>query len=282
MKFCFILATTLVIGLFCSEKIKAEQRSGASDILRFGVVPQQSATKLAKRWVPLLNYLSKKTGYTIHFVTAKDIPTFEQRCANEEYDLAYMNPYHYVVFHGSPGYKAIAKEKLKYLKGIIVVRNDSSIEKLTDLGKSELAFPAPAAFAASIITQANLKKKGIQYTARYVSSHDSVYRTVAKGLFPGGGGVMRTFNNVDPEIKNQLRILWTSKGYSPHAIAVHPRVSEEAVKRILESMKTMHLDPQGRQILNKLSFKGIVKADNKEWEEIHDLRTESLDNLINK
>jgi phosphonate transport system substrate-binding protein len=282
MKRYIILFIALFVGLACSVKGKAEQRNGASDILRFGVVPQQSATKLAKRWVPLLNYLSEKTGYTIHFETAKDIPTFEQRCANGEYDLAYMNPYHYVVFHENPGYKAVAKENLKYLKGIIVVRNESPFENLANLDKSELAFPAPAAFAASIITQANLKEQGIQYTARYVLSHDSVYRAVAKGLFAGGGGVPRTFNNIDPEIRSQLRVLWTSKGYSPHAIAAHPKVSEEVVMRILHSMKTMHLDPQGRQILNNLTFKGIVEADNKEWEEIHALRSEYLDDLINE
>ena len=103
VKYYILLLVFLFIGLACSEQIKAEQGSGASSILRFGVVPQQSATKLAKQWVPLLNYLSEKTGHTIHFATAKDIPTFEQRCANGEYDLAYMNPYHYVVFHESPG-----------------------------------------------------------------------------------------------------------------------------------------------------------------------------------
>ena len=42
----------------------------------FGIGPQQSATELAKRWTPVMQYLSEKSGVTLQFTTAKDIPTF--------------------------------------------------------------------------------------------------------------------------------------------------------------------------------------------------------------
>jgi phosphonate transport system substrate-binding protein len=66
--------------------------------LSFGVVPQQSATELAKAWIPLFNVLSESAGLGLRFATAPSIPIFEQRLAAGEYDLAYMNPYHYTVF----------------------------------------------------------------------------------------------------------------------------------------------------------------------------------------
>ena len=43
--------------------------------LSFAIVPQQSATKLAKLWSPILRYIGEKSGYTLVFRTAKDIPT---------------------------------------------------------------------------------------------------------------------------------------------------------------------------------------------------------------
>lgn len=240
--------------------------------LSFGIVPQQSATKLAAEWTPVMSYLSSQTGYQIHFMTAKNIPTFEERCKAGEYDLAYMNPYHYTNFHDSPGYIAFAKQKLKSLKGIIVVRKDAPNLELKSFAGKTLVFPSPNAFAASIITRAHLAGQGIDFTAKYVSSHDSVYRGVAKGLFPAGGGVPRTFNATEDDVRNQLRILWTSKGYTPHAIAAHPRVKEEIVKNILQVLTEMDKTPDGKKLLDKIKFKGIVPAHNNDWDDVRSLK----------
>ena len=56
----------------------------AQEAYRFGVVPQQSATKLARTWVPFLRLLQEKTGIELRFATAPDIPTFEKRLAQGE------------------------------------------------------------------------------------------------------------------------------------------------------------------------------------------------------
>lgn len=62
---------------------------------------------------------------------------------------------------------------------------------------------------------------------KYVSSHDSVYLNVAKGLFPAGGGVKRTFNNIPKETRKQFKVLWTTDPYTLHAIAARPDIESE-------------------------------------------------------
>ena len=98
--------------------------NGAENALSFGVVPQQSASKLAKLWIPILTAVGERAGVEIRFKTAPDIPTFEQRLARGEYDLAYMNPYHFTMFNQKPGYRALARARDKRIKGILVVRQD--------------------------------------------------------------------------------------------------------------------------------------------------------------
>ncbi|MEM7252850.1 MAG: PhnD/SsuA/transferrin family substrate-binding protein, partial [Pseudomonadota bacterium] len=117
-------------------------------VYRFGVVPQQAAKQLARSWGPLFAYLSRKTGHRFVFATAPNIPEFERRVAAGEYDVAYMNPYHYTVFGDNPGYRALAKAMNKQIRGIVVVRADSPITSIGELDGETLAFPAPAAFAA--------------------------------------------------------------------------------------------------------------------------------------
>ena len=52
----------------------------------FGVVPQQSAYRLAQMWTPLLQHLKQETGLSLSFITAKDIPSVEDELTAAKYD----------------------------------------------------------------------------------------------------------------------------------------------------------------------------------------------------
>lgn len=246
--------------------------SAAEKILTFGVVPQQSASKLATLWAPIIAHVTQQSGIQIKFSTAPDIPTFEKRLSAGEYDIAYMNPYHYVVFHQSTGYNALVKARDKAIKGIIVVAKDSPIKGFSDLNNMKLAFPAPAAFAATILTQSDLSKHDVTFTPEYVSSHDSVYLTVAKGIYPAGGGVLRTFNNVDRAISDKLRILFTTPGYTPHAIATHPRVNTTDAQKIQQALTSMEASETGNLLLHSIKIKGFERANDSDWNDVRALQ----------
>lgn len=237
----------------------------------FGIVPQQSSAKIARLWGPLIKQLSDNTGLTLKLVTAKDIPTFESRLAKGEYDFAYMNPYHYTVYSHKPGYLALAKQKDKSIRGILVVRKDSDASTLADLAYSTLAFPSPAAFAASILTRAELSAASVPFSPRYVSSHDSVYLAVARGLVPAGGGVVRTFNNTDPEVRDQLRIFWKTPKFTPHAFATHPDVPSQDYEKLQAALASLDQTDAGKALLKAINFKGIEIATSDSWNDVRAL-----------
>jgi len=247
---------------------------------KLGVVPQQSAKVLAKLWTPISQYLSANTGLKIIFSTAKDIPTFEKRLLEGEYDIAYMNPYHFTVFNQIPGYQAIAKEQNKRIKGIIVVAKNSSVKQLSDVNGSELAFPAPAAFAASVLPRAKMRDLGIELTPKYVSSHDSVYLGVANGFFIAGGGIMRTFNNLEQSTREKLKILWTTPGYTPHAIAVHPEMNSEIADKIQNAILSMKDTAKGKKLLESVKFKNLGEATSSDWDDVRALKIKLLEHML--
>jgi phosphonate transport system substrate-binding protein len=245
----------------------------------FGIVPQQSAAKLAENWGPVLAYLGDRSGTELKFRTARDIPEFERRVAGGEYDFAYMNPYHYTVFSRKPGYRAFAKAANQPIRGILVVRVDSPIQSPAELAGTTVAFPAPAAFAASVLTRAYLTNAGIPFTPKYVSSHDSVYRAVAKGLYAAGGGVIRTLDSVAPDVRAQVRILWTSDAYTSHAFAAHPRVPAAIVTALTKAMMEMGDTDTGRTLLAPLSIGGFESATDPDWDDVRALGIDLLRNL---
>lgn len=269
--FC-VLPSTWVFAQQGSEK-------DSQRIYTFGVVPQQSALVLAKKWLPILNYLSEKTGYKFQFKTTVTIPEFERALRDNAYDFAYMNPYHFTVFNENPGYEALLKQGQKQIKGILVVHRDSKIQHLTELESLKIAFPAPAAFAATVIPQSVLKQQGIKHDSVFVSSHESVYKNVAYGNFKVGGGIERTLANAPPEIREKLKVMWRTQGYTPHAIAASPDIENVVMQTFTEAFMSLNKTHQGKALLNNLKFKSIEKAKNSDWDDVRDLEINLLDNL---
>lgn len=264
---------SLLVAVFCLAPLLWQAPAAAQSDLIFGIVPQQSASRLAQIWVPFLDHLSQKTGARIRFATAKDIPTFEACLAKGAYDVAYMNPYHYTIFHDVSGYQAFARQAKKQLRGLIVVRDDSAYRQLEDLNEQAIAFPSPAAFGASVIPRAEMKNRDMIIRPAYVKSHDSVYRAVVAGLFPAGGGVLRTFGNVPENLKSQLRILYRTDTYTPHAFAAHPRVDDSLVAAIAAHMLVVHAEQPN--LLLPLGMAGFEPAKNADWNDVRALKLQN-------
>ena len=258
-----LLAAALVpLAAFALAGTAAAQ---ATQPYSFGVVPQQSATRLARDWLPFLEAVSQRSGIALRFATATDIPTFEGCLSQGAYDFAYMNPYHYTVFAKSQGYRAFAHQRGRRLRGLIVVRAESEIEDMAQLAGLEVAFPSPAAFGASAIQRAELRQLGIAISPVYVKSHDSVYRAVESGLYPAGGGVTRTLEAAAPEVRGALRVLHTTRAYTPHAFAAHPDIPAAAVEAVGRAMVEMAVDDP---VLAHLGMEGFMAAVDSDWDDV--------------
>jgi len=243
----------------------------AERVLSFAIVPQQSSAALAETWGPVLAWLSQESGVSLSFATSKDISAFEQKLAAGEFDFAYMNPYHFTVYNQNPGYRALARAKGETIKGILVVHKDSPVKNISDLSGDTLVFPSPAAFGASILVRAELRRNGVQFKPKYVSSHNSVYMNVARGFYPAGGGVLRTFELLDAQYRDDLRVLWESRPYTTHAIAYRSTMDPIVAKRVGSAMQKMSLDPVGQGLLKAIGFTGFETAADADWDDVRQL-----------
>lgn len=242
----------------------------AGEIYTFGIVPQTSVSRVAKEWTPILKYLEERTGKQFRFATTSSIPLFSQRLAESKYDFVYMNPTDYIKYQDKDRYHAIVRARDFKLKGIIVVRKDSPLEKLDELNNKDLAVPAHA-FASDTLTRAALHSSGLSVTISPMASSDAVYRAVALGHATAGGGMLRTFNSAAPEYRDQLRVLWTSEGYTAQAFAAHSRVPNEVVQAVQEALIDMGDDPQARKYLKAIAPEGLDYGRDEDWDDIRKL-----------
>lgn len=243
----------------------------SAKVLIFGVVPQQSPLELVKDWQPIVSYLENATGEKVILKVERSIPEFEKTLYSGGYDIAYMNPYHYVIAHKRQGYVAVVRDE-KNLVGILVTKKNSGLNDVSMLKGKSFLFPAPDAFAATLLTKYELLKKyGIDINKeknyRYVNSHDSVYKGVSRGIGDVGGGIERTFNNLDDkETKDALIILYKTKAYPSHPFALNKSMPEQLKNKMTKAIVEM---PDS--LLASLSMKHLVSIDDSEYNAVRDI-----------
>ena len=93
----------------------------------------------------------------------------------------------------------------------------------------------------------------------------------AKRNKPFHDGIQRTFNNMPESIREQLRILWKTPGYTPHAFAAHPRLLGVVVKHTADALIAMSTNEEGGNLLKNLNFNPIGSAKDEDWDDVREL-----------
>jgi len=252
------LLTSIIFLLASTNTTQAKNSKNEVKIYTVGIIPQFEVRKLFGIWRPVLDHLQTATGLKFKFKSAKSIPEFQKKLIGGEFDFAYMNPYQSVLTQKTQGYIPLVRDHSKNLQGILVVRNDSSINDIKQLEGNTLAFPAPNALGASLMLRAELMNlHHIKFNSSYVKTHDSVYLNVIYKKVAAGGGVEKTFNWQNPEIKNSLRIIYRTQSVAPHPLAVHPRIDMKAATKVQRALLNMDNTEKGKKLLAKIPIKKI-------------------------
>lgn len=232
----------------------------------FGIVPQYSPQQSAQQWQPLIDHIKDTTGIPLRFATASRVSAFEERVMAGEYDFLYLNPLMYLQARKRVGYRALARDNA-LSHGVLVVRRDGP-RSLAELAGKAIAFPAPAAVGATILIRRDLKFAGILHDLAYLGTHESVYRSVLAGQYAAGGGILKTFQQSAPEIRQELRVLHQTAPFVAHVIAVHPRVPAAEAARVRRILLTLHTT---RTLLQPMGFGRLIPVRTRDFAGLKDV-----------
>ncbi|MFK7949767.1 MAG: phosphate/phosphite/phosphonate ABC transporter substrate-binding protein [Saprospiraceae bacterium] len=279
-----ILCSCFMLLFFaCNENteptttIEETEQTSTRKVLKIGVVPQFSPKRIMTIWSPIIEELEEKTGYKFQIVGTPNIPEFEKEYQKGTYDIAYMNPYHSVVANQTQGYEAVLRDGTKSLFGVLAVKKDDLIKDIKELDGEKVSFPAPNALGASLLMRTELKTiHKIDIEPIYVKTHTNSYLSVLEGKTRAGGGVMRTYNELGDDIKNQLRIFYSTQKTPPHPIVIHPRVDKKTREVIVSALLEMGKDETLNAYLEKIPIKGIIETNQTEYKILEDLGMENF------
>jgi phosphonate transport system substrate-binding protein len=267
----------LLAGVLTAAALPARAEEKVYD---FGVLPQVATAKLAEMWVPFLDRLSEASGVKLRFVTAPNISEFGTRAAAGTYPFYYHNTLAYV--QADNLYTAFAREVGARTVGVLVVAREGKISRLADLKGKTVSIPSAGSFGAAVLPLFAIQKEGgldLQKDVKIVisGSHEAGYQSVLQGKAHAAGGLTRTFELMPPEVRSQLRILYTTREFSPLPFAARKDVPPDVVARVQKALVDFSKHPGNAPLLEALNMKsGFEAAKPADWDDVRRARDDLL------
>lgn len=135
--------------------------------LKFGLLPRLTEKEMTEGFTPLAQYLEKELGMKVVLIIPKDFDTWKKDAIEGKYDIAYTNPYLYVLVKKAvkdvePLAIASEPESGRKFDGTIIVKKDSPIKSIADLKGKTIAATDPGSAGAYLVQMLMLHKAGIK------------------------------------------------------------------------------------------------------------------------
>ena len=248
------------------------RRLGAAETerLRFGLTPVMLTNDL-----DLLNalvaYLSAATGYAVELISRRTYQEITSLLVSGQLDAAWICGYPYVQYRRQLELVAIPLWNGRPVyQSYIITAADRDAREIADLAGDIHAFSDPDSNSGYLVTRALMHQHRLDPAVffrktLFTYGHRNVIRAVASRLAQSGsvdGSVWEVVRELEPDLVAATRPMRKSEwlGFPPiatsKALAGTSRLS--ALRRALRSM---HLDPVGRRVLEMLRLSGFGDPD---------------------
>lgn len=233
-----------------------------------GILPQHNPQRLMELYAPILERINAGIpGVRFELEASRNYEDFEKKLYAGHFDFAMPNPYQ-AVLSLKHGYRIFGKMgDDESFRGIILVRKDSSIRKVSDLKGKKIAYPARTALAAGMMPQYYLHTHGIDVNrdveSLYVGSQESVIMNVFRGRVAAGATwpvPWQIFTAEHPEMAGQLDVKWQTEPLVNNGWVVRKDVSPELADKFAAALFGLNASEQGREMLARLPLSRFEPA----------------------
>lgn len=232
--------------------------SNAGEQLIIGIHPYKSPSILIEKYQPLAKYLSRQLSLPVDIKISKNYESHIMSIANNEFDIAYMGPASYVKLVDKFGMKPILVRQTingkAIFKGAVIVREDSSIQRLSDIKGKHFAFGDAASTMSHLVPRYMLIKSGISIDKlkqhKFYGSHDNVALAVLTGDADAGAVKEAVYYKYE---NRGLRALKFTPEVSEHLFVATPKLK----RTVMDEIKNILLKMKPNDEVHKVIFNSI-------------------------
>jgi len=272
-----LIAVFLLVGACGNNKdayqeptFSVEEMGSSETNYVFSVHPLHNPKRLHAIFSPLMEYLSREIdGVSFVFEASRNYAAYDERLYGRMPHFSLPNPYQ-TINSLKHGYRVFGKMgDDQNFRGIILVRKDSGIEKVTDLKGKTISYPAPTALAATMMPQYYLHTHGLDVMkdvrSSYVGSQESSIMNVFFGDVAAGATWPQPWKALlkeRPELERELVVKWQTDTLPNNGLVVRDDVPEHVVAKVATLLFELQHNEQGQAWLKKMELSHFEPATN--------------------
>lgn len=253
-----------------------------------GLIPEMNIFKQKQRFIPLGDYLSKKTGVTIRFTVLSRYGNILDSFHKEKLDAAFFGSFTGAVAVHKLGVVPLARpvnpDNTSTYLGYIFVRKDSGITDVTGMKGKKFAFVERATTAGYVFPLAYLKDHGISdidsylHSYYFAGSHDAAIDAVLKKKADVGAAKNTIYDMMlagKPSLEKELRIIARSPAVPSNGLCVRKELDDVLKRKLREALLAMHTDPEGKTVLSRFGALKFIETTERDYNPVHLLAQEA-------
>lgn len=251
--------------------------------IRIAIASIVSPQRNLRDYERMFRYLGKKLGRPVELVQRADYAQAVALLENREVEAAFVCSGPYVDARDRFGAEALVVPQVggkKTYFSYVIVRKDSPFRSFRDLRGKVFAFTDPLSATGKLYPAYLLSKMGLTpetYFSKTILTwgHDNSVDAVAHGLADGAAvsslvweGLARSAD----EEASQTRVIERSPPFGMPPVVVHPRLDPELKDRLREIFLGMHLDAEGKVLLEQAGIGQFTVGRDSAYEGVRRMR----------
>jgi len=261
----------------------SEAHPGEPGHLKIAVAPVISPRATIQYYTDLFDYIGRRLSCRIETIQRKTYQEINDLLETGKVDVAFVCSGAYIEGHDKFGMELLVAPKPygdPVYYSYVIVPKESKARSLRDLRGKVYAFTDPLSNSGRLVPTYLLARMGEtpeSFFKKYIytHSHDNSIEAVALGIVDGASVdslVWEYFNATDPRYTSRTKVIEVSPPYAIPPVVVRPDLDPGIKQRIREVFLTLHRDPWGKGILDKLRIERFILLPDKAYDSLREMR----------
>lgn len=271
------------------EPCKADSVSARKDspVLRIGLVPQDNAVKMVKKWQPLADYLAGELHRDVELEIKPDYQSVIRDLARGKIDVGLLGSFAYIRAAESKVIEPLVRRVIfgsANYQGVVVVHAGSRIRSFAELRGKRFAFTDRNSTTGYALPVRYMRQKGLGAPHRFFSeviftgNHDSALLAVYAGSADGAALSTTRLDPLNLKLES-LRIIWKSETIPLGPFVARKDLGDVMINQLRQAFLRLGSAPATKPLLKQFGVDGFVPARERDYRGVKSL-VKSLEGMI--
>jgi phosphonate transport system substrate-binding protein len=269
-----LLLLALVSSALASLAVGAAPEAAPSaPVLTIGLVPQDNAVKMVKRWQPFADYLSTRLNRPVEITIRSDYRGVTHDLLRGDLDVALLGSFEYLQAASSGQIVPLVRRVIfgsDQYRSFIVVRSDSPAASLADLRGKRFAFTDQNSTTGYALPRLAFRAAGLPPPERFFSeviftgNHDSALLAIYAGSVDGAALSTTRFDPRNVKVE-RLKVIWRSAPIPLGPFVARKELGSAAIADLRRAILELGSSPDARRLLDQIGVDGFVPAEERDY-----------------